>query len=100
MTNLNRLGKRILLYTLAAFIGGALIGGTSFFVPFPTVDFGLRGLEFAGIGSLIGAGVYFIYSTRNKRGMSTGEELVAGLVPLVLSPLGGLIVGAILYLLG
>jgi hypothetical protein len=100
MTNLKLLGKRILFYTAAAFIGGAILGGSGLFVPFPTLDLGLGGLEFAGLGSIIGAGLYFLYSTRNRTGMDTGHELIAALVPLVLSPLGGLVVGALLYLLG
>lgn len=100
MTDLKRIGRRILFYTAAAFIGGALIGGSGFLMPFPTVDLGLRGLEFAGLGSILGAGLYFVYSIRNRPGRDTGEELIAALVPLVLSPLGGLLVGGLLYLLG
>jgi hypothetical protein len=98
VTDFGQLGSRIIVYTAAAFVGAAVLWGGTLS---GALGFGVPALGSAGLGAFVAVAAYFLYSRSSGAAMQELPlEVLAAVVPLVLTPVGSLVVGLVLYFLG
>ncbi len=99
-------GDTLVDYSLAAIAGGMVLAVTGILLIFalPTVSGPLSApgsRMIAALGAVAGVSIYLIVNLRKgNRQLDTGNEIIAAFLPLLITPLLGLLSGLALKYLG